>query len=491
MGNVDQLRVVKPLEADQCVAIDEVETGNLDEGVDDDAPGVDRIRGAGDEGAGDEDDQGNLDRARERLPPHEELAVHDAATGVVDPVLRQVLDERGAGAHVEEEPGDVEELRHAAPDAQRLCGREDVGRKDQVLVDDERDEEDQAEHHREEEAAERAVEADVLPGGAFLSLRVAITLGDERVERFRVAQAVAADEHERQPGGDHDGEQDGDDQRPLGRLRHRRAAVIGEGKGRPAGSPDDQFVDKVVEVGPVGELLIGGGRERGGEDVDPAATLRRAAEDRFAGLERDDERRQRGAGQVITLAHLGRAVPLDLGDEGVEAAGRAFEADGVVAGDEPDRAPEKLRDLGGAQVGAEDQDEAAALPNEGGGPRGVADRAVEDDDVGVRGVGDAGEGREAERGGQGALRVFDVHLEGRRGVDGRLRRGRGAGAVNAAGEQQEGEQERSEGGRSAWACHGWEVYAAMRERARSGCRAGARRSGARSGGGVWTTKAGS
>ncbi len=120
--------------------------------------------------------------------------------GILDPVLGQVLDEGDACPHVEEGPGQVEELGHTPPDAQRLRRRQDVGWQDQVLVNDERDEQDQPDAQGHQESAQRAVEADVFPLGRFFMDLELGPVRDDLIQLFGMPQAVAPHDKECREG---------------------------------------------------------------------------------------------------------------------------------------------------------------------------------------------------------------------------------------------------------------------------------------------------
>ena len=202
------------------------------------------------------DHQGHLDRSRKSLPPDENLPVLDALLWILDPVLRQVLDKGNAGAHIEECPGQVEELGHAPPDAQCLRRRQDIRRQDQVLVNDERDEENQTDAQGDQETAQRAVEADIFP---FCRFFMDLELGAVRndfIQFLRVPQAVAAHDKECREGGyqhqSHDTQQD----IPFGSMRYRRSGIICKRERRLPGGAHDQVVDQIVEIRPILDLWV-------------------------------------------------------------------------------------------------------------------------------------------------------------------------------------------------------------------------------------------
>ncbi len=108
---------------------DAVKAGDVDEHVDDDAPGIDGVGRARQHGTGQDDHQGHLESARERLPPDKDLPEHDAFARVIDAVLGEVFDEGRAGAHFEEGKDHGEELQHPAPHAEAWAeGRMKTGR---------------------------------------------------------------------------------------------------------------------------------------------------------------------------------------------------------------------------------------------------------------------------------------------------------------------------------------------------------------------------
>ena len=197
----------------------------------DDAPGVERVSRAGENRARQDYHQRHLDGAGKRLPPDEHLAKHDPATRISHPVLGQELDERCAGAHVEEEPCHVEKLRDATPDAQRLRRREYVHRQDQVLVDNQRDEEHQAQQQRQQESAQRSMKADRFPFRAGLARRVFLAVNHHRVECLRMTQTVPSHQHEGDGCGRQHQPEQAEQQRPITGVRHRRGRIAAKESG--------------------------------------------------------------------------------------------------------------------------------------------------------------------------------------------------------------------------------------------------------------------
>ncbi len=269
--DVEDAGVIAALQTVEGMAQHLIETGQLDAGVDDDAPGIQGIGRFRSQSAGCGDDDRHLYRAGECLPPDEHLAVFDAALGVMDAVLRQEFDVRLARAHVEELPGQGEELRHPAPDAERLCRWQDVNRQDDVLIDDERDEEYQSHHEGDQEPGERTVEADLLPlGRGFADLELAAVC-DDFVQLLGVLQAVAPDKHEGHGSGCHQQGHDQEQDIAGGRMRHRRSRVIGESHRRLTGGARDHVIDQVIVVGPFLDLRIGFIRQESVEEIDLSA----------------------------------------------------------------------------------------------------------------------------------------------------------------------------------------------------------------------------
>ena len=82
---------------------------------------------------------------------------------------------------------------------------------------------------RDQEAAQRAVEADLLPIRCGFVRFERAAVDHDLVQRFGVAQAVAAHQDEDAKRGDHQQAQDQPQGVALGAVRHRRAGIIGEG----------------------------------------------------------------------------------------------------------------------------------------------------------------------------------------------------------------------------------------------------------------------
>ena len=174
------------------------------------------------------DHQSNLDRSRKGLPPDKYLSILDALLRVVHAMLREKLDEGNTRPHVEECPGEVEELGHTPPDAQSLRRRKDIGWQDQVLVNNERYEEYESNAQCHQEPTERAMKAHIFPFRLrFTDLEIGAVRND-LIQLLRVFQAIAPHQEECSEGGDH--HQSHEDQKDVSvtKVRDGRGRVIGE-----------------------------------------------------------------------------------------------------------------------------------------------------------------------------------------------------------------------------------------------------------------------
>ncbi len=150
------------------------------------------------------------------------------------------------------------------------------------------------------------MEADLLPARAFLVDLEAVAVRDDLLQCLRMPQAVTADKIERAEGGDHHQAQQPEQDIPLGGMRHRRGGIVSERERRLPGSPFDQGVDQIIEIGPfldLGVVLF----EESGPDV---LLWSRLPEHPLSLFIRCDQglHGERGKG-CKTLAHLGRAIP--------------------------------------------------------------------------------------------------------------------------------------------------------------------------------------
>ena len=85
--NLEDAAVIKALETGQCVLHHLVETRDLDKGMDDDTPGVQRIGGSRRQCACQADNECHLHRSGEGLPPDKYLPKLDAFFWIFDPVF--------------------------------------------------------------------------------------------------------------------------------------------------------------------------------------------------------------------------------------------------------------------------------------------------------------------------------------------------------------------------------------------------------------------
>ncbi len=103
-GEGHDLGIIGALVAIQYQAHDPQKTGNLDERMNDHAPGIQGIRRFWQDSTGNPCHQGYLDGPRQQLPPDIYLPVLNAFPGIMNAVLSEIFDESRRRTHIEQLP---------------------------------------------------------------------------------------------------------------------------------------------------------------------------------------------------------------------------------------------------------------------------------------------------------------------------------------------------------------------------------------------------